>query len=65
MADGEPEDWPAQPEGLRQLDRALRCAVCYDLYTGPVVLPCSHSCKQYLYITPSSLAALGCHHCNE
>lgn len=46
MADGEPEDWPSQPEQLRCLDRSLRCAVCYDLYTGPVVLPCSHSCER-------------------
>lgn len=40
-----PEDWPANPPELRQLDRSLRCAICQDFYTGPVVLVCGHSCK--------------------
>jgi hypothetical protein len=45
MADGEPEDWPASPPELRGLERALRCSICYDLYTGPVALPCGHTCE--------------------
>jgi hypothetical protein len=43
--DGDPEDWPLNPEQLRQLDRSLRCQICGDIYTGPVALACGHSCK--------------------
>jgi hypothetical protein len=43
--DGDPEDWPSDPEQLRQLDRSLRCQICGDIYTGPVALVCGHSCK--------------------
>lgn len=43
--DGDPEDWPADPQHLRQLDRSLRCQICGDIYTGPVALACGHSCK--------------------
>ncbi|WIA32061.1 hypothetical protein OEZ86_002913 [Tetradesmus obliquus] len=41
--DGDPEDWPADPQHLRQLDRSLRCQICGDIYTGPVALACGHS----------------------
>ena len=30
---------------LAQLDDALRCHICYDIFVGPVILACGHSCK--------------------
>ena len=44
MADvTDPTDWPRADFG--QLDRLLRCTVCYDFFAAPVILTsCSHSC---------------------
>ncbi|KAH8102938.1 hypothetical protein BXZ70DRAFT_927316 [Cristinia sonorae] len=39
-----PEDFPpsAVAPGLRDLDEALRCPICKDLYKGPVTISCGH-----------------------
>lgn len=55
MSDGDPEDWPAHPVELRQLERSLRCQICQELYQGPVVLKCGHTCR---YNTKNSTTLL-------
>lgn len=41
----DPTDFPAQAiaPGLRQLDGALRCTICGELFDGPVSVSCGHS----------------------
>ena len=40
----DPTDFPplTTAPGLRQLDNALRCNICRELFEGPVTLPCGH-----------------------
>ncbi|TCD70580.1 E3 ubiquitin-protein ligase rad18 [Steccherinum ochraceum] len=39
-----PEDFPppSNAPGLRELDEALRCNICKELYSAPVTIPCGH-----------------------
>lgn len=41
----DPHDFPPPDvaPGLRQLDEALRCEICGDLYDAPMLLNCGHS----------------------
>ena len=39
------EDWP--PGGMRELDQALRCPICYEFFDNPTIAPdCSHICTR-------------------
>lgn len=50
----DPSDFPPHhiAPGLRQLDDALRCSICRELYDAPVMLPCGH-CFCSLVRTPT------------
>jgi E3 ubiquitin-protein ligase RAD18 len=41
----DPTDFPNNGDapGLRALDTSLRCAICTELFDGPVSLGCGHS----------------------
>lgn len=40
----DPTDFPTPPDapGLRDLDAAMRCTICKDLYDAPVSIQCGH-----------------------
>ncbi|KIP02641.1 hypothetical protein PHLGIDRAFT_285698 [Phlebiopsis gigantea 11061_1 CR5-6] len=38
----DPTDFPADAPGLRQLDEALRCTMCRELFEAPVTVNCPH-----------------------
>ena len=58
MADvTDPTDWPRADFG--QLDRLLRCTVCYDFFAAPVILTsCSHSCTSLGLLSKGRWAAV-------
>ena len=38
----DPTDFAQDEPGLRQLDEALRCTMCRELFEAPVTLNCPH-----------------------
>lgn len=55
-----PEDFPPPllAPGLRELDEALRCNICKEVYSAPVTIGCGHCfCSLVLYISAISQPA--------
>ena len=57
---------------LKKLEEQLTCAICYQLYTNPKILPCFHSfCQQCLEDLPrdpqgdNCISCPTCHHCTQ
>lgn len=51
----DPSDFTGQ-HGLIQLDNALRCSICQELYDGPVSITCGHC-----FCSLVRSRKLGCH----
>jgi hypothetical protein len=41
---GDPSEWPAKLPHLRDLDSAMRCSICSEVFSAPKMLPCGHAC---------------------